>query len=93
MATCMKAGCTNDAVIQWQRRATQLEIDQYIQSGDLFPGTTEATVPRYGCDDHKLTDAQITHQPHDADCTAPHPCNCSKKDLEPFFGNDPESMV
>lgn len=87
MATCGVVTCGNDATAGWQRWASAEEIEQYQQSGDLPPNTTEARLPVYGCGEHKITDTQMGYT-HDSDCTAPATCDCSVKNKPPFVGTD-----
>jgi hypothetical protein len=91
MADCMSSGCTNHATFGWQRWATEAEIIQFHGTGDLPQSETEARIPRYACDDHKVTVAQAGYT-HDSTCAAPSPCDCSIKDKPEYIGplSEPE---
>lgn len=92
MASCGTSGslqvlqCGREGGIGWSRWATQDEIDQYHESGDLPAHETTGQVPVYACDEHALacgmaverTDgregvaaADLATHTHDAGCRLP----------------------
>jgi hypothetical protein len=74
--------CSQESVFGWQRFATAEEIQAYIASGDLSSGTTEATVPQYSCDEHKLT-SELMSKTHPSSCVweSTGQCECDPEDL------------
>lgn len=72
---CNATNCAQPATHSWQRHATQAELDQYIASGDLPPGTTDALVMVLACADHTLEPDQRA-QTHASACAAPPTCTC-----------------
>jgi hypothetical protein len=82
MATCLATGCNSEATSQWLRWCTQDELNDYMASGDLPQGTTEATRSIYACDDHKLetdtgeADLGLMSVTHKSVCQAPPECTC-----------------
>lgn len=72
---CHATGCTTPASNSWQRHATQAELGQYIASGDLPPGSTDALVIVLACPVHTI-DQELCAITHVSTCTAPPTCTC-----------------
>ena len=68
---CGAPGCTDAAVLQWQRLATAAELAQI----SLPPGETSVRIAVFGCQTHTLDLESAAHL-HLATCTWPAPCAC-----------------
>jgi hypothetical protein len=79
MAYCSAAGCGNQPTLQWQRWATEAELEWLRSVGEIGPEDTECLLPIRGCDEHKITD-DLAAVIHDASCAAPPTCDCSASD-------------
>lgn len=81
---CHAVDCVRtDGLMQWNRWASQAQIELFIGMGELPPGTTEATVCTMACDQHYLVPDTLMNvdYTHDHDCAAPPVCDCSVYDL------------
>lgn len=76
MADCHASNCDEPAALQWQRWATPEELAQLRADGEIGPDETEAKLPIFGCDTHKIT-LELAALVHDATCAAPPTCDCS----------------
>lgn len=78
--SCQAPTCTNPGTRGWERAATPQELDDWIASGDLPPGTTEARVAKIACEDHTVDTHRRTGL-HEATCSAPPAtdgvCDCT----------------
>ncbi len=78
--SCQAPECPTPATWSWERAATPAELAEWIGSGDLPPGTTEARVTKLACDEH-APDAHRRTGLHESTCTAPPAtegvCNCT----------------
>ena len=68
---CSAPACTELAVLQWQRVATDAELAQIT----LPPGETTANVAVFGCETHAMSLDSAAYL-HLATCTWPAPCSC-----------------
>jgi hypothetical protein len=90
---CDMEGCDVDisgveGALGWKRWATQAEIDQYHQSGDLPASENSAEIAVRACPEHAITVDQASYT-HDATCTAPPGCDCSIAETDgPHEGED-----
>lgn len=82
MPACGVAQCPEPPTLQWQRWATPEELEQLKADGEIGQGETEARLPVFGCDAHKIS-LELAAPTHDAVCTAPPTCDCSVSDPLP----------
>lgn len=71
--TC--GACEETATQSWQRWATEAEVAELHQSGDLPGHETTAQLMVYGCDEHAL-DLELAALTHGSMCAAPPTCDC-----------------
>ncbi len=84
--SCQAPECPSPAIWSWERAATAAELAEWIGSGDLPPGSTEARVTVLACGDHTV-DGQRRTGLHESDCSAPPAtdgaCDCTPTYPEP----------
>jgi hypothetical protein len=76
MPVCAAPECPEPPALQWTRWAREEELTWLKEHGEIGPGDTEAQMPIYACDAHKIS-AELASSTHDAPCTAPPECTCS----------------
>jgi len=76
MAIVNNEPCPNDYTWNWERWATQAEIDLYHTTGDLPLNETTCRILIKACEDHKMSLDRMAYT-HDSTCGAPPTCDCS----------------